>query len=106
MRLFEFDDVDRLAYKSVNNITIEDRIHEIESAVPNLQHRVTVTKYRNMQRDILETDIGNLLDIISEFFDFCNDRSNDDVETRQYLDKLKIYYNDVSAMLSVVQSIQ
>lgn len=103
MRLWEFDNLDRFAHKSKDkkNRTVEERLAEIEESVRSVKDMfMNFKKHKLGRRSSIESILGGIIDDISDFFDFCNHNSNDDEETREYLDKLTELYTAVDNMLS------
>ena len=106
MKLNEFDNNDRLAHKSRDkkNRTIEERLLDIKNTM--LSAEADLNKYllnKIGRKDIIEHAIGETIEDISEFYDFCNHNSNDDSETRSYMEQLKKYYYMANDMLDKIQ---
>ena len=102
MRLNEFDNNDRIAHKAsdIRNRTIEQRLEEIKSSLRTVENYIDNKVGR---KNIIEDQLGNTIDDISDFFDFCNEKSNDDNETRLYLDNLRNLYNKATELLRIIQ---
>lgn len=86
----EFDSLNRPLYKWLDkkNITVEERLSEIEKSINSAKDMLTYfKKYRHDKIHIVELMFTIVIDDIVDFFNYCNN-SKDDTETRWYLGRL------------------
>jgi archaellum component FlaC len=102
MRLWEFDVEDRSAHIMIDkkHRTIEERMGDIEDWAKSAKDMfANFKKYKQGRKSAIEDILIGINNDIIDFHDFCNNNSNDDEETRRYLDRLKELYTEVDDML-------
>ena len=102
MRLFEFDDEDRKSHilRDKYNRSVETRLSNIENSYADISRIVdSFIKTGTGNRKSLASVISIDLDEIDNFYNFCNNMSKDDKETREYLDKLLFIRNSLIDIL-------
>jgi hypothetical protein len=105
MRLDEFDDEDRLSHKTKDkkNRTIEQRLSDIKDDILTVESNYnTYVQHKIGRKTFIKSTLSNIIDDISEFYDFCNIDSKDDTETRKYMIELKELYTKVSTMFDSI----
>lgn len=105
MRLYEFDDGDRLNHKTADrqNRTVEQRLSDLENQIINIKPDIErFSKLGRSRTTHIKIMLDNIIDDISEFFDFCNNRCSNDTETKEYADKLRSLYTEANILFDML----
>lgn len=102
MRLFEFDQIDRTAFKTRFGITIEESLIQIIEKCNDIKRDYKILSRTAKGKSALESTIGSTMDDVKILFNFYN-KCNVDNETKEYLDKLIELNNELVSMLDSIQ---
>ncbi len=102
MRLTEFDMIDRSSFKLKFGSTIEDSILDLDSRYDALSNDYNVFVASTKGKDILKSTAGDILKIIYDVYDFCNECNNDQ-ETQDYLDRLIDLNNKITQLVDSIK---
>jgi hypothetical protein len=87
MRLYEFDDLDRLTFKTKYGMTIEESLKQFEDKAKSITSDYKILSSTSKDKIALTSYIGDFMQEIRDLFDFYN-KCNVDNETKAYLDRI------------------